>query len=181
MNIVNLCQRELVTLDAGASVSHAARLMREQHVGALVVTSDTGERQHAVGILTDRDLVVEVLARDDLPLDLTVGRLASTRLAGVPGSASVAEAVAIMERAGVRRLLVADEQGHVIGLVSADDLLAAVAAELGGLARALRTGLARESAERKAVAPPAPRPVFLAHGTPGMPGNLSLKPQPPRA
>lgn len=170
MNIANLCQRELVTIDSGASLSRAARLMREQHVGALVVTADSGERQHAVGIVTDRDLVVEVLAKDDVPMDMTVGRLSSQKLAGVPGSASVAEAVAAMERAGVRRLLVADEQGHVIGIVSADDLLAAVAAELGGLARALRSGIARESAERQAAAPPAPRPVFLAHGTPGMPG-----------
>lgn len=178
MNIANLSPRELVTIDAGASLSHAARLMREQHVGALVVTADSGERQHAVGIVTDRDLVVEVLARDDVPMDMTVGKLASTKLAGVPGSASVAEAVAVMERAGVRRLLVADEQGHVIGLVSADDLLAAVAAELGGLARALRTGIARETQERQTVKPAAPRPVFLAHGTPGMPG-VPWNPQPP--
>ena len=53
-----------------------------------------------------------------------------------------------MEEGGVRRLLVTDSDGRVIGFLSSDDVLDAVAAELGGLARALRSGIARENAER---------------------------------
>ena len=73
-----------------------------------------------------------------------------------------------MQQAGVRRLLVTGEHGELTGFVSADDLLEALAGELSGLAQSLRSGIAREGAERASMAPQRPRPVFLPHGTPGM-------------
>jgi hypothetical protein len=63
---------------------------------------------------------------------------------------------------------VTEQEGQLAGFVSSDDLLDALAAELSGLAEALRSGITRESAERGAISPPRPRPVFLPHGTPGM-------------
>jgi CBS domain-containing protein len=169
MDIASLCRRQLVTVEASASVREAAVLMREQHVGALVVVSLEGERPRVVGVVTDRDLAVEVIARGASPADLQIGQLVARAPAAVPGSATVQESVAAMEKAGVRRLLVVDAEGGVTGLVSADDLVSAMAAELGGLARALRSGIARESAERGPIAPPRERPVFMPYGTPGMP------------
>jgi hypothetical protein len=73
-----------------------------------------------------------------------------------------------MREAGVRRLLVTEPGGQLGGFVSSDDLLDAIAHELGGLAQALRSGITRESAERGAIPASQPRPVFLPHGTPGM-------------
>lgn len=168
MNIASLCKRPIVSIDAGASLRRAAALMREQHVGALVVTSQRGEQPVAVGIVTDRDLAVEVLARNLAAQDVQVAALASRKLAAVRGDAGIAEAVAVMGDAGVRRLLVTDADGRLTGFVSADDLLEALARDLAGLAHALRAGIAREGAERAAVEAPRPRPVFLPHGTPGM-------------
>lgn len=165
MNIASLSQREIVTVNADASLSAAAALMREHHVGALVVI-DAAEPPVALGVVTDRDLAIEVLANNFSPSGLRIGQIASGALVAVPGTATVQEAVATMEKGGVRRLLVTDGDGSVTGFVSADDLVEAMAAELGGLARALRSGIARESAERPAVVPP--RPVFLPQGTPGM-------------
>lgn len=167
MNIAQLCQREIVTVSDHASLREAAALMRDHHVGALVVT-DAAELTRAVGVVTDRDFAIEVLARDLNPADLRIGQLSSKKVVVVPGSATVQEAVAAMENAGVRRLLVTDDEGGVIGFVSTDDLVEAMAAELGGLARALRSGIVRESAERPALEPMRPRPVFLPQGTPGM-------------
>jgi predicted transcriptional regulator len=141
--------------------------MRTRHVGALVVTASEGERPNVVGIVTDRDLAIEILARNLAGADVKVGHLSSRHLAAVRGSASIAEAVTVMQQAGVRRLLVTEDDGQVAGLVSSDDLLDAIAGELSGLASALRAGIARESAERKAISPPTPRPVFLPQGTPG--------------
>ena len=66
----------------------------------------------------------------------------------------------------MRRLLVIDDEGRVIGFLSSDDLLDAVATELSGLASALRSGIARESAERGPL-PPSDA-VFLPLGMPGM-------------
>jgi CBS domain-containing protein len=168
MSIAQICRREIVTIDAGASLREAATLMRSRHVGALVVTVVNGEHEQAVGVVTDRDLAIEILARDLNPGEVKVGQLASRRLASVPGSAGIAEAVAVMQKASVRRLLVTEQQGQLSGFVSADDLLDALAGELSGLAQALHIGIAREGAERVSIAPPRPRPVFLPHGTPGM-------------
>lgn len=168
MNVSTLCRRKIVTVDAQATLQDAAMLMREQHVGALVVTSAGADgREEAVGIVTDRDLVVDAMAQNLLPSRQRVAAVASGRVAGVPGTAGLAEAVATMEGAGVRRLLVTGADGAVIGVLSADDLLTTLAGELGGLARAMRGGLAREAAARPA---PPRQPVFLPFGTPGMTG-----------
>jgi CBS domain-containing protein len=167
MNIATLCKRPIVSIDAAASLRQAAALMREQHVGALVVTAN-GSEPVAVGIVTDRDLALEVLSRDLAPGDVAIGAIASRQLAAVRGGAGITEAVGIMAERGVRRLLVTDDEGRLTGFVSADDILEALAGDIGGLAHALRAGMARESAERPAISPPAPRAVFLPHGTPGM-------------
>ena len=168
MTIATICRREIITIDSTASLRDAATLMREHHVGALVVTVQSAGHEQVVGLITDRDMAIEILARDLNPADVKVGQLASRKLASVPGTAGIGEAVTIMQRAGVRRLLVTEEGGRLAGFVSADDLLETLATQLGVLAAALRSGIAREGAERGSIPPARPRPVFLAHGTPGM-------------
>jgi signal-transduction protein with cAMP-binding, CBS, and nucleotidyltransferase domain len=165
MNISSLCNREVVGIDAQATLRQAATLMCEEHVGSLVVVTGS-EPSQVVGIVTDRDLAIEGLGKHGDPADLKVGHLAKSPPLAVAGSASVAEAVAAMEKAGVRRLLVVEPDGGVIGLVAADDLLAALSEELGGLSRALRTNIRNEESQRKVFAgPAASRPVYPAFGT----------------
>src|SRR5450830_1395634 len=118
MDISSLCRREIVSVSANASIREAAEAMRHHHVGALVVT-DPEEPGRAVGVVTDRTLVVDLLA-PGLPVDgQTIGALCRTNLVGVPATASVQEAVQAMRRAGVRRLLVVQPGGSLVGLVSA--------------------------------------------------------------
>jgi predicted transcriptional regulator len=168
MDIAGICRREIVTISEDASVQQAASLMRAQHVGTLVVTAAGDAAPRAVGVVSDRDLAIEVLARG---LDATarVGQIARPQLAAVPASAGVAEAVGIMQRAGVRRLLVTEGEGRIAGFVSSDDILDQLARELGGLAGALHAGQMREHAERKPLAERAAAAptVFLPQGTPG--------------
>lgn len=165
MDIASLCTREVVGIDAGATLRQAAGLMCEEHVGALVVTTG-GEPPKVVGIVTDRDLAIDALGRPGSPDDLRIGHLAKSPPLAVQGSASVRDAIRAMEESGVRRLLVVDADGGVVGLVSSDDLLAAVSEELEGLARSLRANIKREQSQRKVVATPAgPRPVFPLFGT----------------
>ena len=168
MSIAAICQPEVITINAGASLRDAASLMRAHHIGALVVTVDAAGHEQVVGVITDRDLAIEILARDLNPTDVKVGELASRHLASVPDTAGIAEAVAVMREAGVRRLLVTGTDGQLAGFVAADDLLGALAGQLGVLASALRSGIAREGVERASIPPARPRPVFLPHGTPGM-------------
>ena len=94
MNIASLCKRPIVVIEAHATLRDAARLMREQHVGALVVTvAQEAGREVALGIVTDRDLAIEVLSRDLAPGEVNVGALAKRELVSVPGSQGVSEAV----------------------------------------------------------------------------------------
>lgn len=168
MNISSLCGREVVGIDAQASLHEAATLMCDEHVGSLVVVTGA-EPPQVVGILTDRDLALEVLGRTGSPADLRAGHVAKGPPIAVPGSASLQEAVAAMEKAGVRRLLVVDDDGGVVGIVAAEDLLGAISEELAGLVRALRSGIEREKGERKVMAGPVTRrPVFPGFGTMAM-------------
>lgn len=148
MNIESICRHEVITIDRSHTLQQAATLMREHHVGALVVTAATQGGAEAVGIVTDRDLVVEGMAHGLDGAGVEVGRLATGKLVSVPGTASVDDAIAAMQKDGVRRLLVVTAEGHLEGIVSLDDLLDALAAEMVGLARAIRTGLLREASER---------------------------------
>jgi CBS domain-containing protein len=165
MNIASLCSREVVGIAAEASVREAATLMCEEHIGALVVmTGDDPPK--VVGILTDRDLALDVLGREVVTGGLRAGHLAKAPPVAVEATASLQEAVAAMDKAGVRRLLVVDADGGVVGLVSAEDLMAAISAELAALVHALYGGIERERNERRVMVQPAGvRPVYPGFGT----------------
>jgi CBS domain-containing protein len=171
MNIEALCQRTLVTIDQSAPLAEAARRMRQAHVGALVVTAEADGHPQVLGLLTDRDIVVEGLARDADPARLTAGALASRKLVVVAAESDVAEAVVRLREGGVRRLLVVKApDNRLIGLVALEELLEALVGDLTTLAAALRGDIAREQAERPPITAGADaRPVFLPAGTPGMP------------
>lgn len=152
MDISSLCKREIVSVRANASIREAAEAMRCNHVGALVVT-DPEEPGRAVGFVTDRNLVVDILATG-LPVEgQTIGAPCSTNLVGIPATATVQEAVQAMQRAGVRRLLVVQPGGTLVGLVSADDLFEEIAGELEVLAGALRSSISRETVRTRPDGP----------------------------
>jgi len=163
MNIGEICTRDVVFTDRGASLQQAAKMMRDRHVGTLLVTGDSGDGPEVVGIVTDRDVVVDAVARG---LDVTqaeIGQLASDELAAVPMEASIDEAISAMKERRVRRLLVEDD-GAVYGVVSLDDLLDALTHEMSELSRAARGGIEREAAERTSFgeAPQVPIRVHIA-------------------
>jgi len=169
MNIGSICQRRLVTIERTNSLAQAATLMRERHVGALVVTTSTAEGPRVDGVVTDRDLVVGALAEGLDAASVTVGSLASERLVSVNELDDLGDAVAAMQASGVRRLLVTDDEAQLIGIVSLDDLLAAYATEIDGLAKVIRSGIDREVAETDVAPeePPAPPLRVPAIGTAG--------------
>ncbi|MEJ8827440.1 CBS domain-containing protein [Variovorax humicola] len=169
MNIGSICTRRMVAVDSGSSLVQAASLMREHHVGALIVTSRAPEGACVTGIVTDRDLVVDVLARGLDGNGIKVGELASDKLASLSQDADVPAAIAVMEARGVRRALVTDSDGRVVGILSLDDLISACAKELAGLASIVRSGIQREVTETTHVAQTSkPLPLRVpAMGTAG--------------
>lgn len=135
MAIGEICNREIVVVTRETSVAEAAQLMRQHHVGDVVVVMEEGGRRTPVGILTDRDVVVEVVAVRLDPAALTVGEIMAPELATVREDTGVFEAIRYMRDKGVRRMPVVGEGGDLIGILALDDLLDLLAEELGALAR----------------------------------------------
>jgi CBS domain-containing protein len=105
-------------LDASASVVDAAEIMRDADIGDVVVLED----QRLYGILTDRDIVVRVLAEGSDPASVRVGEVCSRELTTIPPTASVADAVRLIREKAIRRLPVVEEDGEVVGIVSMGDI-----------------------------------------------------------
>ena len=147
MTVAAICSRDIVCVSHDASLAHAARLMREHQVGAVVVNDARGDGTHIVGLVTDRDLVIEALARSLDAASVPVGALLSgAPLLSVPEQAELGEAIRRMRSGSVRRLLVHDDERCLVGLLSFDDLMCACGAQVAGLAAVLAQGGAREAA-----------------------------------
>ena len=146
MNIEGMCTHSTVTADRSRTLQECAALMGENHVGSVLVTEETPGGPQAVGIVTDRDLVVEAMARGVAPGQASIGQITARRLVTVPSSASIDEAVQVMKSEGVRRLLVATPDRRLVGIISMDDLLDALAGEMAGIVQAIRGGFVREAA-----------------------------------
>jgi CBS domain-containing protein len=148
MNVGEICSRVVVVAKSNTPVQQAAKLMRDQHIGALVVTEGSAEARRPIGIVTDRDMVVEVVAADVDYRMLTVGDIMSERPATINETAGLFEAIAQMRSGGVRRLVVADAMGRLLGIVAMDDLIPVLAEELSALAQAIRVEQRRETQRR---------------------------------
>ena len=145
MKIERVYTREVVATSRSATLSEAARTMRKFHVGALVVVDPVNGRQELAGIVTDRDLVVQGLAEGLDPRKATVAQVMSPVVASVPEDADLHEALERMRAAGVRRLLVTKPTGEPAGIVSLDDAVDGLGAELASLAGLMKTALRREA------------------------------------
>lgn len=149
MAIGEICNREVVVVREDASVAEAARLMRKYHVGDLVVVRESRGKNKPVGIVTDRDLVVEVMAARLDPATLSVGEIMGRDLAKVKESTGVSEVIRFMRDMGVRRMPVVDGKGALVGLVTLDDLLELLSEELAELARLTQLEQKKETRRRR--------------------------------
>ncbi len=142
MTAGQFCRRRVVVATRREPLIDAARRMRDEHVGSLVVVEDKADGTRApVAVLTDRDIVVHAVARGDRPDAITVGDVVGDqKLVFAFGGDDLAEAIERMRAAGVRRLPVLDPRGSLEGLITFDDLLA----DLAGSASSLVALLSQE-------------------------------------
>lgn len=124
MSVGEYCVRQVVTAHPDETVQTAAQYMAQRQVGALVITEGTTP----VGIVTDRDLVIRVLATGDDPRSMTLRTVMTPRPVCVSESTALEEAVARMRASHIRRLVVVNQAGEVAGIFSFDDLLELVGA-----------------------------------------------------
>ncbi len=144
MRVERIYSRTVVGTSRSSSLESAAALMRKYHVGSLLVTDDPPEDGRALGILTDRDVVVQAVAEGLDTRTLTVGDVMSPGISYIPEKADLHEALEIMRQSGVRRLVVTRDGGKVAGLLSMDDVIDGLAADMASLAGLVKTERARE-------------------------------------
>jgi len=140
MSIGEICIRQVFIAGAKDSVYVASQLMRGYSVGNVVVT----EGSRPVGILTDRDIVVRVVAEKKDPDKTLVGDVMSAPLITIKESAGVGDGIRLMRGRGVRRLPVVDKDGQLAGIVSVDDLMDLLAEEMSALAALIKYEQERE-------------------------------------
>jgi CBS domain-containing protein len=130
MNISELCRRDVVTVHGSDDLVTAARLMRERHIGYLVVVDGRGASGRPVGVLTDRDIVIAVVARGVDPASLRVEDVMTRDPITATESTAVSAVLAVMRRLGVRRIPIVGKNGFLVGILSLDDILDGLAAGL---------------------------------------------------
>ena len=149
MQLKDLCVFDVACCTPDISVTAAARLMREHHTGDLVVIDNADEEREPVGIVTDRDIVVEVLAQGRDPNKTTVGDIMSKRLVIASESEEASQALQRMVAHGVRRIPVVDDEQCVQGIVTLDDMLRVHAEEANSLAQIVSKEQTREQRARR--------------------------------
>jgi CBS domain-containing protein len=126
MEVGTVCQRLVFTIRRSDEVSRAAQLMREKHVGYLVVV-ELNPLARPVGVLTDRDIVVGVVAREVDPKAVRVGDIMTVDPITARESDSVEAALQKMREFGVRRLPIVNDRRELVGILAMDDVLKVIA------------------------------------------------------
>lgn len=145
----SLAQHDVVTVERPMLLMEAARLMREQHVGCLVVVQRaTAHGKVPVGVLTDRDIVMTVVAGELDPRMLRVADVIDERLVCVREADALSDVLNVMRRAGVRRVPVTDVHGHLVGILSLDDVLLALTVILQQVVETVQAELRSEPQRR---------------------------------
>ena len=149
MTVGEICNRDVVVVRRDEPVTEAARRMREHHVGDLVVVDEKPGGRVPVGILTDRDLVIEVIAKGVNLNAVTVGDVMSNQLLTAAEADDVADTIKIMRAKGVRRVPVVSRNKTLAGILAVDDLLDLYSEQIADLTALIAREQKREREKRK--------------------------------
>jgi len=150
MKAGEFCNRDVVTATRDLSVLEVARLMREHHVGSLVIIEEVEGHARPVGILTDRDIVIEVIAKDIAVTGVTAGDVMTFSLLKVTEDENIFDVARRMRCRGVRRVPVITNAGELAGIIALDDLLGLLSQELSLLSTITTREAEQELAKRSA-------------------------------
>lgn len=149
MSAGEYCNREVVVAAKTDSIREVIGLMRQQHTGDVVVVEKQGDLSVPLGILTDRDIVVEILG-ENVDLDsVNVGDVMSDELVTVGEDIKFIDAIKRMKTAGVRRMPVVNDRGGLVGILTVDDVLALIAEEMDDIVSLISREQKKERKQRK--------------------------------
>lgn len=137
MSLERFCREPVVRIHPKRSVHDAALMMRDHHVGAVLVVDE----DRPIGIVTDRDIVVRAIIENRDPNTTPVRDVMSGTLTVVGSNQKIDDAIIAIRTAGVRRMPIVDAAGKAIGIVTLDDLVVLMAGELTMVAGAIQANL----------------------------------------
>ncbi len=143
-----ICKRKVTVGYKQTSVVAAGQLMREDHVGSLVVVDDENGSRQVCGMVTDRDIVMSVIATGLDPDPLLLEDIMSERVVMVNEADALPDLMRSMREHGVRRVPVVGLQDELMGIVTMDDVLKILAQEMNALVGAMDVGIKQERARR---------------------------------
>ena len=149
MSIGEFCTREVVVAEKNIGVVALAKLMRKYHVGDVVIVEKHVDRMLPLGIVTDRDIVVELIAEEVDLESVTAGDMMSTELITAKQKDGLWDTLQLMRSQGIRRLPVVSEQEFLEGILTVDDLIELLADELVILAKIAGRGQKYEEENRE--------------------------------
>jgi len=150
--VADYCVREVIVVDREMPITNCAKLMHDEHIGSLVVVDVREGRKVPVGMLTDRDIAIEVVAFEVDADALTAGDIMAADVAVASEGDDMLAVLATMREHGVRRLPVVDGDGALAGIVAADNLWEVLAEEVDGLVRVMKAEQTRERGTRPSKA-----------------------------
>lgn len=144
MLATNIMKTRVITVSPLTPIAEAALLMRNEDIGALVVVNN---ENNPIGIITDRDIVVSVLADRENPEEIVVKDVMTKKpenrkLIVVGEDTNIFDILKILSKNSIRRVPVT-RKGKLVGIVSVDDIVVVVATELANLASTLSGGPSR--------------------------------------
>jgi CBS domain-containing protein len=139
-----MCKSPVQVATRNTTIVAAAQMMRETHAGALVVVDDEVRPAKPVGIVTDRDIVVAIVALDLDPSIFLLDDLLNRSLVVANGDLSIRDGLALMNAKGIRRLPVVNKSGKLVGIVALDDLIAEIARDLKQVADVIEREFTKE-------------------------------------
>ena len=145
IKIIDLSVHTVATIPLGTSVLDCSKAMRALHVGSLVVIND--DRQ-PVGMITDRDICIEVVALEKDPKGLKVEDVMSAPVRTASADETVVDALSRMREQGIRRLPVVDKDDKLCGIVTANNIVEEISEQLDSIVRAIKSSKTREQSVR---------------------------------
>ncbi len=123
MRIGEYCNREVVVVEEDKSITEAAAIMREYHVGDVLIAKTQYGKQVPTGIFTDRDIAVEIVAKGADPESVSVADAMGVDLITVHEDDDLMHVIEVMRDKGIRRVPVVDSDEALVGIMTVDDLI----------------------------------------------------------
>lgn len=149
MSIGEFCTRKVVVAEKDTGIIELAQLMLKYHVGDVVVVEKHAGRMIPLGIVTDRDIVVELIAKEVDLESVSTGDVMSTELITAKQKEGIWDTLQLMRSQGIRRLPVVNEENFLEGILTVDDLIELLADELVILANIAGRGRQFEEENRE--------------------------------